>query len=103
MRILDGYNLRNNDYTTNTYDHIDKENFDEVLNKWEPDIVHFTGHGTDKGLLFQYGDPIDSKQLKNLFKNKKTIQLLFLMLVIPITKLQTLLRILRMMRVVLNI
>ena len=52
------------------YDHIDINNFDTVIRDFQPDIVHFTGHGTKSGLVFQYGDPITAKQLKDLFRVK---------------------------------
>ena len=64
LRILDGYNSGNNDYTTNTYDHIDKDNFDKVIHEWQPDIVHFTGHGTNKWLSVSIRRPNYCKTVK---------------------------------------
>ena len=93
LRILDGYNSRNRDYTTNTYDHIDINNFDTVIHDFQPDIVHFTGHGTKSGLVFQYGDPITAQQLKDLFRGKNPIQLLFLNACYSYDRFQTLLKI----------
>jgi tetratricopeptide (TPR) repeat protein len=76
--IFEGINAAQQDYVTDVYQYIDK-NFVTKITAWQPDIVHFTGHGTNDGLLLQKGDRLSAKQLKDLLVNQeKTIQLLFL-------------------------
>ena len=76
--IFEGINAAQQDYVTDVYQYIDK-NFVTKITAWQPDIIHFTGHGTTDGLLLQKGDRLSAKQLKELLANQeKTIQLLFL-------------------------
>jgi len=75
--IFQGLNIEQNDYVTQTKPYIDKNTISGIFD-FEPDIIHFSGHGKHGGLVFQDGDLISSKWLMNLFENKKEIQLLFL-------------------------
>jgi tetratricopeptide (TPR) repeat protein len=76
--IFEGINAAQQEYVTDVYQYIDK-NFVTKITAWQPDIVHFTGHGKNDGLLLQKGDRLSGKQLKDLLINQeKTIQLLFL-------------------------
>ncbi len=75
--IFQQYNISNsNEFITKQYQHINRKNFLDIL-EFNPDIIHFTGHGTDSGLVFDDGEVISPEQLKTLFINKN-VQLLFL-------------------------
>ncbi len=52
--IFEGINAAQQDYVTDVYQYIDK-NFVTKITAWQPDIIHFTGHGTNDGLLLQKG------------------------------------------------
>jgi hypothetical protein len=60
------------------------EDLIEALNKEQPDIIHFSGHGNEQGELIFTGDDIENKAislstLANLFKiNKDNVKLIFL-------------------------
>jgi Tfp pilus assembly protein PilF len=75
--IFEGLNIEQHDYVTHVIQYIDRDTITDIFG-FEPDIVHFTGHGTNHGLVLQDGDSISAKWLKTLFENKKDIQLLFL-------------------------
>jgi tetratricopeptide (TPR) repeat protein len=75
--IFDGMNIEQQDYRTEVIQYIDKDRITDIF-AFQPDIIHFTGHGTTNGMVLQYGEPISAKQLKDLFVDQKEIQLLFL-------------------------
>jgi tetratricopeptide (TPR) repeat protein len=75
--IFEGINIEQHDYITQVIQYINEDRITDIF-AFEPDIIHFTGHGTNHGLVLQYGDPISAKQLKDLFVDQKEIQLLFL-------------------------
>ena len=75
--IFEGINIAQHDYVTQVIQYIDRNRITDIF-AFEPDIVHFTGHGTNLGLVLQDGDSISAKRLKDLFVDKKDIQLLFL-------------------------
>jgi len=75
--IFDGMNIEQQDYRTEVVQYINKDRITDIF-AFEPDIIHFTGHGTTNGMVLQTGDPISAKQLKELFVDQKEIQLLFL-------------------------
>ncbi|HSF51726.1 MAG TPA: hypothetical protein VLA74_13280, partial [Nitrososphaeraceae archaeon] len=64
------------EFKTRHEEHINKEKFFESL-KFEPDIIHFTGHGDPRGILFEDDDPISVEDLKNFFSGKN-VELIFL-------------------------
>ena len=64
------------EFKTRHEEHISREKFFEIL-KFDPDIIHFTGHGDPNGILFDDGDPISAAELKNFFSGKN-IELIFL-------------------------
>ena len=73
-----GINSAQQGYETEVYQYIDKD-FVRKITEWQPDIIHFSGHGTSDGLLLQKQDQLTAKQLKDLLVNQEqTIQLLFL-------------------------
>ena len=43
--IFHGNDPEQLEYTTKRYEHIVRDNFPDIL-KLEPDIIHFTGHGS---------------------------------------------------------
>ena len=50
--IFHGYDVSNsNEFITKQYQHITRENFTFIL-KFKPDILHFTGHGEETGIVF---------------------------------------------------
>jgi hypothetical protein len=75
-------NLSKEDFDVERRQHIVRSKLVKLL-EFEPDIVHFTGHGESEGLVFEDGIPIPKEQLTQLFQNQK-IQLLFLNICINI-------------------
>ena len=75
--IFEGINIEQHDYVTQVIQYIEQDKITKIFD-FEPNIVHFTGHGTNNGLVLQDGDSVSAKWLKTLFENKKDIQLLFL-------------------------
>jgi tetratricopeptide (TPR) repeat protein len=75
--IFHGYDVSNsNEFITKQYQHITRENFTFIL-KFKPDILHFTGHGEETGIVFDDGTPISPQQLESMFADQN-IKLLFL-------------------------
>ena len=75
--IFHGNDPEQHEYTTKRYEHIVRDNFPDIL-KLEPDIIHFTGHGSYQGIVFDDGELITPEQLRILFEGQKQIQLIFL-------------------------
>ena len=79
--IFDQTNPFQQEYEIDRAPSINRDNFSKLLLSG-PDIVHFTGHGESKGLVFQDGNAVDYKKLAELFRNsvssEKPIQVLFL-------------------------
>jgi tetratricopeptide (TPR) repeat protein len=67
------------DFKTDVYQYIEQDRFADIISRDQPDIIHFTGHGTLGGLVFQYKEKISGKQLRELFEGQKNpIRLVFL-------------------------
>jgi tetratricopeptide (TPR) repeat protein len=67
------------DFKTDVYQYIEKDHFAEIISRDQPDIIHFTGHGTIDGLVFQYEEEVSGKTLRELLeKQKNPVQLVFL-------------------------
>ena len=75
--IFHGYDVSNsNEFITKQYQHITRETFRDIL-KFKPDILHFTGHGEETGIVFDDDTPISPQQLVSMFSDQD-IKLLFL-------------------------
>lgn len=67
------------DFKTDVYQYIEKGRFAEIISRDQPDIIHFTGHGTIDGLLFQYEEKVPGEELRKLLESQKNqVQLVFL-------------------------
>ena len=68
------------DYDSQRRQHIVRDDFPDIF-KFKPDIIHFTGHGSENGsILDDVGRAIEPQDLRQIFENQiqKEIQLLFL-------------------------
>jgi hypothetical protein len=76
--IFEGYNTTNKKFFFDENHLIDRAELRKILKSFEPDIIHFTGHGSQSGLIFQDGQEISPTTLKEIFENLHAIQLVFL-------------------------
>ena len=67
--IFEGINIEQHDYVTQVIQYIEQDKITKIFD-FEPNIVHFTGHGTNNGLVLQDGDSVSAKWLRTLFENK---------------------------------
>jgi hypothetical protein len=77
INVFNGLDIGQHEYVTQELQFIDKDTITDIF-RFEPDIIHFSGHGSNKGLVFQDGESIPANWLTKLFEDKKEIQLLFL-------------------------
>lgn len=76
--IFEGYNTANKKFFFDENHLIERAELRKILKSLEPDIIHFTGHGSQSGLIFQDGQEISPTTLKEIFENLHNIQLVFL-------------------------